>query len=79
MAFWFTHPIVVLLGRTKLMQSGSKLTGLDPDRIGGRSAIDSLAGRSARKRRDDYRERKVDNDASAEDANTDTENAEARS
>ncbi|MGA0209180.1 MAG: protein translocase subunit SecD, partial [Candidatus Nanopelagicales bacterium] len=34
MAFWFTHPIVVLIGRTRLMQSGSKLTGLDPDRIG---------------------------------------------
>lgn len=79
MAFWFTHPIVVLLGRTKLMQSGSKLTGLDPDRIGGHSAIDSLAGRSARKRRDDYRERKEDKDASLEDINTDAENAEVRS
>ncbi len=79
MAFWFTHPIVVLLGRTKLMQSGSKLTGLDPDRIGGHSAIDSLAGRSARKRRDDYRGRKEDKNASLEDMNTDAENAEVRS
>ena len=59
MAFWFTHPIVVLLGRTKFMQSGSKLTGLDPDRIGGQSAIDALAGRSSRRRRDDYLEKKT--------------------
>ena len=81
MAFWFTHPIVVLLGRTKLMQSGSKLTGLDPDRIGGQSAIENLAGRSARKRRDDYRERtKADNDEpESADASADGETAEVRS
>ena len=81
MAFWFTHPIVVLLGRTKLMQSGSKLTGLDPDRIGGQSAIENLAGRSARKRRDDYRERtKADNDEpESTDASADGETAEVRS
>lgn len=81
MAFWFTHPIVVLLGRTKLMQSGSKLTGLDPDRIGGQSAIESLAGRSARKRRDDYRERKDSERESsdAKDASADSETAEVRS
>ena len=59
MAFWFTHPVVVLLGRTKFMQSGSKLTGLDPDRVGGQSAIDALAGRSSRRRRDDYLEKKT--------------------
>jgi len=81
MAFWFTHPIVVLLGRTKLMQSGSKLTGLDPDRIGGQSAIESLAGRSARKRRDDYRERKKaeSEGTDAKDASEDSETAEVRS
>lgn len=33
-AFWFTHPIVVLLGRSKWMQKGSALTGLSPERIG---------------------------------------------
>ena len=80
MAFWFTHPIVVLIGRTKFMQSGSKLTGLDPDRIGGRSAIDSLAGRSARKRRDDYRERKAQESAEdALNANSHSDDAEVRS
>ena len=82
MAFWFTHPVVVLIGRTKFMQSGSKLTGLDPDRIGGRSAIDSLAGRSARKRRDDYRERTTQQsgeDSETADANAAGEDAEVRS
>lgn len=81
MAFWFTHPIVVLLGRTKLMQSGSKLTGLDPDRIGGHSAIESLAGRSARKRRDDYRDRKKaeSDEPDPAGASADSENAEVRS
>jgi preprotein translocase subunit SecD len=84
MAFWFTHPIVVLLGRTKIMQSGSKLTGLDPDRIGGRSAIESVAGRSARKRRDDYRERKAqeagtDSEADGGSAEVDSADAEVRS
>ncbi len=34
-AFLFTHPLVVLLGRTKFMQSGAKWTGLDPERVGG--------------------------------------------
>ena len=33
-AFWFTHPIVVLLGRSKWMQKGSALTGLSPERVG---------------------------------------------
>jgi preprotein translocase subunit SecD len=36
-AFWFTHPVTVLLGRTGFMQRGSKLTGLDADRLGGHS------------------------------------------
>lgn len=49
-AFWFTRPVVVLLARTKFMQNGSKWTGLDPDRLGGVSVSDALAGRSRRKR-----------------------------
>lgn len=57
-AFWFTHPVVVLFGRRKFMQSGSKWTGLDPERLGANSALESLAGRSRRKRRDDYRKAK---------------------
>ena len=56
MAFWFTRPLTVLLGRTKWMQSGSKWTGLDPERLGAMSAVDSLAGRSRRERRDRYRQ-----------------------
>jgi preprotein translocase subunit SecD len=36
-AFLFTHPLVVLLGRTRWMQSGSKWTGLDSNRLGGAS------------------------------------------
>jgi preprotein translocase subunit SecD len=59
-AFWFTHPVVVLLGRRKFMQGGSKWTGLDPERLGGHSAADTLAGRSRRKRRDDYRDSQRD-------------------
>ena len=51
-AFWFTHPVVVLLGRSKFMQSGSRWTGLDPSRLGGISVADALAGQSRRKRRD---------------------------
>jgi len=59
-AFWFTHPVVVLLGRRKFMQGGSTWTGLDPERLGGHSAADTLAGRSRRKRRDDYRDSQRD-------------------
>ncbi len=46
-AFWFTHPIVVILGRTSWMQKGSRWTGLDPDRLGGAS----VAGAAASSRR----------------------------
>lgn len=42
-AFWFTHPLVVLIGRAKWMQSGAKWTGLDPDRIGAPSVIGAIA------------------------------------
>jgi preprotein translocase subunit SecD len=51
-AFWFTHPLTVLIGRTKFMQNGSRWTGLDPSRLGGISVADALAGKSRRKRRD---------------------------
>jgi preprotein translocase subunit SecD len=51
-AFWFTHPVVVLLGRTKFMQRGSRWTGLDPERLGGISVADAMAGQSRRKRRE---------------------------
>ncbi len=36
-AFLFTRPLVVLIGRTAWMQRGSRWTGLDPRRLGGRS------------------------------------------
>ena len=67
-AFWFTHPVVVLMGRRKFMQGGSKWSGLDPERLGGHSAIESLAGRSRRKRRDDYRNRAKDAEGNGDDA-----------
>jgi len=67
-AFWFTHPVVVLMGRRKFMQGGSKWSGLDPERLGGHSAIESLAGRSRRKRRDDYRNRAKDAEGIGDDA-----------
>ncbi len=51
-AFWFTHPVAVLLGRTKFMQKGSRWTGLDASRLGGVSVADALAGQSRRKRRE---------------------------
>lgn len=58
-AFWFTHPVVVLLGRMRFMQGGSKWSGLDPERLGAHSALESISGRSRRKRRDDYRSQKA--------------------
>ncbi len=62
-AFWFTHPVVVLMGRRKFMQGGSKWSGLDPERLGGHSALDTLAGQSRRKRRDDYQNSTADDTA----------------
>lgn len=38
-AFLFTRPLVVLIGRTSWMQRGSRWTGLDPRRLGGRTLI----------------------------------------
>ena len=52
-AFWFTHPLTVLIGRTKWMQRGSKLTGLDPERLGGVSLIGAISGQSRRRRREE--------------------------
>ena len=73
-AFWFTHPVVVLMGRRKFMQGGSKWSGLDPERLGGHSALDTLAGQSRRKRRDDYQSSTADDAAgnAADDAAGDT-------
>ena len=62
-AFWFTHPVVVLMGRRKFMQGGSKWSGLDPERLGGHSALNTLAGQSRRKRRDDYQSSTADDTA----------------
>lgn len=50
MAFWFTHPITVLLGRTRFMQRGSRWTGLDPERLGRASVIDTVSGQSRRRK-----------------------------
>lgn len=58
-AFWFTHPVVVLLGRRRFMQGGSRWSGLDPERLGSKSAIEAVSGRSRRKRRDDYLDKKA--------------------
>jgi preprotein translocase subunit SecD len=49
-AFWFTHPMTVLLGRTKWMQSGSKLTGLDEARLGGASLAGAIIEKSRRRK-----------------------------
>lgn len=48
-AFWFTHPLVVLIGRTKWMQKGSRWTGLDADRVGGHSLVGEVIGKSRRR------------------------------
>jgi preprotein translocase subunit SecD len=32
-AFWFTHPLVVLMGRSEWMQKGSRWTGLSTNRL----------------------------------------------
>lgn len=41
-AFWFTHPVVVLMGRMRWMQAGSRWTGLDPDRTGAPSVLNAM-------------------------------------
>ncbi len=48
-AFWFTHPIVVLLGRAGWMQRGSRWTGLDPDRLGAPSISGAIARQGRRR------------------------------
>jgi len=48
-AFWFTHPVTVLLGRTRWMQSGAKLTGLDEARLGGASLAGAIIEKSRRR------------------------------
>lgn len=49
-AFWFTHPVTVLLSRTRFMQRGSRWTGLDPERIGRTAVADVLSGQAKRRR-----------------------------
>lgn len=46
-AFLFTRPLVVLFGRSKWMQSGTFLTGLDRKRLGGRKEPSAGTGASA--------------------------------
>jgi preprotein translocase subunit SecD len=48
-AFWFTHPLTVILGRTRWMQGGSKWTGLDTARMGGHAATGAVATSSRRR------------------------------
>lgn len=48
-AFWFTHPVVVLLGRLGWMQRGSRWTGLDPERLGGASLAGTIIEKSRRR------------------------------
>ena len=33
--FWFTKPLMTVLARTKFFNSGSKLSGLSPESLGG--------------------------------------------
>ena len=49
-AFWFTRPVVVLMGRTAWMQRGSKLTGLDAKRLGRDPSAQTDSARSRRSR-----------------------------
>jgi preprotein translocase subunit SecD len=48
-AFWFSHPLVVVLGRTSWMQTGSKWTGLDANRLGGANVAGTIDTRSRRR------------------------------
>ncbi|MDP1879008.1 MAG: protein translocase subunit SecD, partial [Actinomycetota bacterium] len=50
-AFLFSHPLTVLMGRTSWMQRGSKWTGLDPDRLGGHTLVGSPTTATATRRR----------------------------
>jgi preprotein translocase subunit SecD len=49
-AFWFTHPIVVMMGRSRWMQRGSKWTGLSADRLGRKPDSPQPSTRSRRGR-----------------------------
>ncbi|PHX61374.1 MAG: protein translocase subunit SecD [Actinobacteria bacterium] len=54
-AFWFTHPLVVLIGRTEWMQKGSRWTGLDADRVGGHSLGGGVVSKSRRRQNTDQK------------------------
>lgn len=48
-AFWFSHPIVVLMGRSRWMQKGSRWTGLDADRVGHATAPETQGATTRRR------------------------------
>ena len=48
-AFCFTHPLVVIMGRSSWMQRGSKWTGLDADRLGG-ATLEGASATTSRRR-----------------------------
>lgn len=48
-AFWFTHPLTVLIGRSSWMQKGSKLSGLDKARLGEASLAGAIIEKSKRR------------------------------
>lgn len=50
-AFWFTYPLTVFMGRSRWMASGSKLTGLDKARIGDASLEGAIIEKSRRRSR----------------------------
>jgi preprotein translocase subunit SecD len=52
-AFWFAHPLVVLIGRTGWMQKGSRWTGLDADRVGGHALSGEVVSKSRRRQNTD--------------------------
>ncbi len=55
-AFWFTHPLTVLIGRTAWMQRGSKMTGLDKSRLGVDHSAQSSGGRGRGRTRQSSKE-----------------------
>jgi preprotein translocase subunit SecD len=48
-AFWFTHPIAVILGRSAWMQRGSRWTGVDAAHVGGTSLAGAAPSRGKRR------------------------------
>ncbi len=48
-AFWFTHPVAVLLGRSPWMQRGSRWTGVDAAHVGASNTAGTTTARSKRR------------------------------